>query len=45
MDGHITLKFIKLCIFTGLLQYLPKNPAILVQKLGGEKKLLKSVSW
>ena len=28
--------------FTGLLQYFP-NRAILVQKLGGEKKLSKSV--
>ena len=30
-------------IFTWLLQYFPKNRAILVQKLWGEKKLSKSV--
>ena len=30
-------------IFTCLLQYFPKNSAILVQKLWGEKKLSKSV--
>ena len=30
-------------IFTWLLQYFPKNTAILVQKLGEEKKLSKSV--
>jgi len=30
-------------IFTWLLQYFPKNRAILVQKLWGEKKLPKSV--
>ena len=30
-------------IFTWLLQYLPKNRAILVQKLWGEKKLSESV--
>ena len=30
-------------IFTCLLQYFPKNRAILVQKLWGEKKLSKSV--
>ena len=29
--------------FTWLLQYFPKNRAILVQKLWGEKKLSKSV--
>ena len=31
-------------IFTGLLQYFPKNRAMLVQKLGEEKKLSTSVS-
>ena len=31
------------CILSGLLQYFPKNRAI-VQKLGAEKKLSKSVS-
>ena len=31
-------------ILFGLLQYFPKNRAILVQKLGTEKKLSKSVS-
>ena len=30
-------------IFTWLLQYFPKNRAILVQKFWGEKKLSKSV--
>ena len=40
--GHITLKFVN-GIFTWLLQYFPKNRAILVQKLWGEKKLSKSV--
>ena len=30
-------------ILSGLLQYLPKNRAILVQKLGAEKKLSESV--
>ena len=35
--GHITLKFVH--FFTGLLQYLPKNTAILVQKLGVEKNV------
>ena len=34
--GHIKLK-LSVGIFTGLLQYLPKNRAILVQKLGGKK--------
>ena len=29
---------------SGLLQYFPKNRAILVQKLGADKKLSKSVS-
>jgi hypothetical protein len=33
-----------LFILTGLLKYLPKNMTILVQKLGGGKKLSKSVS-
>ena len=27
-----------LCLVTGLLRYLPRNMALLVQKLGGEKK-------
>ena len=40
--GHITLK-LSVGIFTWLLQYFPKNRAILVQKLWGEKKLTKSV--
>ena len=31
-------------IFTWLLQYFPKNRAILVKKLGAEKKLSKSAS-
>ena len=31
-------------IFTGLLQYFPKNWAILFQKLGKEKRIAKSVS-
>ena len=31
-------------IFTGFLQYFPKNRAILVQKLGEESKLSKCVS-
>ena len=40
--GHIKLK-LSVGIFTGLLQYLPKNRAILVQKLGGKTKLSKTV--
>ena len=35
--GHITLKFLSVGISSGLLQYFPKNRAILVQKLGAEK--------
>ena len=31
-------------ILSGLLQYLSKNKAILVKKLGAEKKMAKSVS-
>ena len=34
--GHIMLKFL-----FGLLQYFPKNRAILVQDLGEEKKIVK----
>ena len=41
--GNITLKFLSVGIFTCLSQYFPKNRAILVQKLWGEKKLSKSV--
>ena len=37
--GNITLKFVG--IFAGLLQYFPKNRAILAQKLGEEKKFVK----
>ena len=40
--GHITLS-LSAGIFTWLLQYFPKNRAILVQKMWGEKKLSKSV--
>ena len=39
--GHITLS-LSVGIFTWLLQYFPKNRAILVQKLWGEKKFSKS---
>ena len=39
--GHITLKFVGRYFY--LLKYFPKNKAILVQKLWGEKKLSKSV--
>ena len=38
--GHITLKVLSVGIFTGLLQYFPKDRAILVQKLGKKK-----VNW
>ena len=37
---HITLKFV-IGIFTWLLQYFPNNRAILVQKIGGRKKIVK----
>ena len=40
--GQITLKFVGR-FFTWLLQYFPKNIAILVQKFWGEKKLSKFV--
>ena len=40
----ISRKSLSIGIFTCLLQYFPKNRAILVQKLGKEKKLTKSVS-
>ena len=39
-----TLKFVGIGIFTGLLQQLPKNTALSVQKIGGDKKLSKSIS-
>ena len=39
----ISRKSLSVGIFTWLLQYFPKNRAILVQKLWGEKKLSKSV--
>jgi hypothetical protein len=39
----ISRKSLSVGIFTWLLQYFPKNSAILVQKLWGEKKLSKSV--
>ena len=45
MDGHITLKFINMYFYWFVTIFAKKNPAILVQKFGGEKKLLKSVSW
>ena len=32
-------------LLTGLLKYLPRNNALLVPKIGGEKKLSKSVSY
>ena len=41
--GHITLKF-SVGILSGLLQYFPKNLAILVQKMVSGKKMSKSVS-
>ena len=40
---HITLKFVSRYL-SGLLQYFPKNRAILVQKLEAEKELTNSVS-
>ena len=40
--GNITLS-LSVVIFNCLLQYFPRNRAILVQKLWGEKKLSKSV--
>ena len=39
----ISRKILSVGIFTWLLRYFPKNRAILVQKLWGEKKLSKSV--
>ena len=39
----ISLQSLLVGIFTWLLQYFPKNRAILAQKLWGEKKLSKSV--
>ena len=32
-------------LLTGLLKYLPRNNALLVPKIGGEKKLSKSFSY
>ena len=40
----ISRKSVSVDILSGLLQYFPKNRAILGQKLGDEKKLLKYVS-
>ena len=33
-----------ICLLTGLLKYMPRNMALLVQKVGGGKKLSKYVS-
>ena len=42
MDGHITLKFVGRYFYL-VVTIFPKNRAILVQKLWGEKKLSKSI--
>ena len=40
----ISRKSLSVGILIGMLQHFPKNRAILVQKLGAEKKLSESVS-